>query len=177
MIRFEKLKRDHLDLVLKWRISEHVSKVMLTKVENNLDLQNAWYKKIICDPSKKYWIINFNDIPIGLINLDAIDLKNSRCKAGYYIGDLSYLTLGGLIPVYLYNYVFTLLKLNKIYGEVVSSNGRMLRLHDLHGFRRVGTLKKHVFKDGEFLDVVIVELINEDWFKLGKFENQTAIFP
>ncbi len=177
MLRFEKLKRDHLTLVLQWRMRPHVADVMFTEVKDNMENQIDWFNLISKDQTKVYWIVLFGDIPIGLVNLSEIDETNSRCNAGFYIGEVEYLNLGGLIPIYLYNHVFTNLKLNKIFGEVVSSNEGILRLHQFHGFRKVGTLKEHIIKHEQKVDVVVVELLASEWSKLSRFSHQTAIFP
>ena len=177
LLKFERLGEKHLNLVLGWRTSRHVEEFMFTEIEHDTKKQVVWFEQVNKDKSKAYWVIYLGKTPIGLINLSEIDHINSRCNAGFYIGEIDYLNLGGVIPIYLYNYVFTDLKLNKIYGEVVSSNERILKIHQFHGFRKVGILKEHIIKNGHKVDVIVVELLSSEWSKLSRFRQQTATFP
>lgn len=176
MLRFAKIREEHLELILQWRRQPAVTSVMITDVELDMDKQRRWLERISSDPSVRYWMIELDAKPLGVINLAEISPQHRRCSAGYYIGDLDYRQLGAVIPPYLYNYVFRQLRLNKIYGEVVASNAAVLRMHALHGYRVVGTYEKHVVKDGEFLDLVAIELLAETWLAQPKYARYTAEF-
>lgn len=169
------MKRENMELVLSWRIKPEVSKFLFTKVDNDLEKQYAWFDSIIINPKYKYWIIYFNDIPIGVVNIADIDMHNSRCNAGFYIGENSFQNLGGVVLPYFYNYIFNTLEINKIYGEVVDGND-ILRLHLLHGYRLAGTFKDHIKIDGAFRDVHLVELLKIDWNNSGRYKKYIAEF-
>lgn len=177
MISFKELQESDMELVLKWRISAHVSDSMFTEVEEDLAMQIKWFNKMVRDDSVRYWLVYFNQNPVGVVNLAEIDHDNKRCTAGYYIGDLSFKGLGAMIPPFLYNYVFLELGFNKIYGLVLSSNLAILRIHKLHGFRIVGILESHVQKGKDLQDVVVIELLAEKWLKSKKFSRDIGIFP
>jgi RimJ/RimL family protein N-acetyltransferase len=123
-----------------------------------------------------YWIIILNNKPIGVVNLANIDFINSKCTLGFYIGEFEYRSFAGLIPPYVYNHVFRTLKLNKVYGEVLSTNKSILEIHTKHGFRTVGVLKDHVTKEKMGQDVVVIELLAEEWLRNPRYESYTAIF-
>lgn len=176
MLRFAKVREEDLELILQWRRQPGVTSVMITDVELDMDKQRRWLERISSDPSVRYWMIKLDEMPLGVINLADINRQHRRCSAGYYIGDLNYKQLGAVIPPYLYNYVFRQLRLNKIYGEVVTSNAAVLRMHAMHGYRVVGTYKQHVMKHGEFLDLVAIELLAETWLAQPKYARYVAEF-
>jgi len=176
MIRFAKLEEKHLELVMSWRANPEVAKHMFTDIEQDIEKQRTWFHKISLDDSYRYWVILYNEIPIGLVNLAEIDWKNRRCTAGYYIGDMSYRSLGGVIPPYLYNYVFKVLKFKKIYGEVIAENANILKIHELHGYRQVGVCKEHVLKDGHFHDVIFIELLADSWLEKKRYQRDIVQF-
>lgn len=149
---------------------------MLTDVDADMDKQRKWFQRISADPTSRYWMIQWHSRPVGVINLAEISLQHKRCNAGYYIGDLDFRQLGAIIPPYLYNHVFRDLGLNKIYGEVVASNAGVLRMHRMHGYREVGTYQKHVIKNGQFIDIVAVELLAETWLAQPKYRRYVAEF-
>ena len=176
MIRLVKLREEHLQIVLEWRVKPEVAQFMLTQVEYNLDKQKAWFKKISIDNSVAYWIIEYLGKPIGLINLAAIDISAKNCSAGYYIGEMGYRQLSAFVLPYFYNFVFKVLKFNKIYGEVVDGNDSILKIHLMQGYRLVGTLKDHHYKDDRYFDVHIVELMSDAWLKQKRYHRYDVDF-
>jgi len=60
-------------------------------------------------------------------------------------------------------YVFDDLKLNKLCGEVLSSNGKSIRLHQRLGFSIEGVLREHHRVDGKFEDVHLFGLLRDEW--------------
>jgi len=177
MIRFIKLRREHLEKVLGWRVKPEVTRYMYTDVECNLEKQYQWFEKIDKDDTCCYWVISYQNILIGVINLATIDKVSLRCTAGYYIGEMDYCQLGGIIPPYIYNYVFREMKFKKVYGEVVAGNNKILQLHKMYGFRQVGIYRDHVSKNGCFHDVILIELLSESWLECKRYERYIAQFP
>jgi UDP-4-amino-4,6-dideoxy-N-acetyl-beta-L-altrosamine N-acetyltransferase len=101
MFKFVKLREEHLQMVLDWRIKPEVAQFMLTQVENDLDEQKAWFKKVSTNPAVAYWVIQYQNHPIGLINLAAIDRLAKKCSAGYYIGDMEFRQFSPFVLPYL----------------------------------------------------------------------------
>lgn len=159
------MKESDQEIVLNWRKRQDIARFMLTKVVHDLDAQIEWFKKIQKSTTDEYWIIEFDARPVGVINLSEIDRVNSHATWGLYLGEKITSIEGGLIPIFFYNYIFSRndLKLNKIYGHVLSINLTMMRMHKLCKCRNVGYYKNHIFRDGKYMDVHIVELLREVW--------------
>lgn len=176
MIRFIKLQEEHLEQVLEWRTREDVTKFMNTDIEYNIENQKKWFNKIKNSEIDKYWIINIKNNLVGLISLNDIDFVNKRASWGYYIGEEKYRIYGGIIPTYFYNYVFSRYSLHKLTAEVMTGNDNVLKLNLLHGYRLVGVYKDHIFKNGSFFDLNVLELLERDWLEAGKFKKNIAEF-
>jgi len=176
LFKFIKLSEQYIDLVFEWRTNLEVSRFLFTNISNDIEIHKQWFNKISKDQNYKYWVIVFNDIPIGIINLASIDRNNFHVSAGYYIGDLKYRSLGAMPLPYLYNYVFQKMKFKKIFGEIIAENKNVLLIHQMHGYRKVGIYKEHIFKDDKFYDVVLVELLAETWLNQNKYKNCIADF-
>lgn len=168
MIRFIKLKEEHLEKVLEWRTKEDVTRYMNTDIARDMDKQRQWFEKITTSETDKYWVIAMKDKLVGLIYLNDIDLVNQRTSWGFYIGEEEARMYGAIIPLYLYHYVFTKLELHKITAEVMGDNKNVIKLNELHGCREVGTYYDHIYKNGKFHDLVIMELLKQDWLKREK---------
>jgi UDP-4-amino-4,6-dideoxy-N-acetyl-beta-L-altrosamine N-acetyltransferase len=169
MFKFIRLKEDHLHIVLKWRTNPEISQFMLSKVEDNIESQRKWFRSILEDRAVAYWVILYKKIPIGLINIAAIDLNAKKCNAGFYIGELQFRQLTAFILPYFYNLVFRVLGFNKIYGEVLDGNSSVLKIHLMHGYRHVGKFIDHVFIDGQYKDIHLVELTSTTWLAQARY--------
>jgi UDP-4-amino-4,6-dideoxy-N-acetyl-beta-L-altrosamine N-acetyltransferase len=176
MLQFLSIKPDNIELILNWRTDPEVTRYMFSDVEYNLDNQKKWYQKTLTEESSKYWMISYQQKPIGVINLSDIDYTNRHCTWGYYIGEAAYRSIGGIIPPYLYNYVFNEMRLHKITAEVMDGNCNLMKLHEMHGYRLVGKKRDDIRKYDTFHDVFVYELLYEKWKSLERYKNCVAMF-
>ena len=179
MLKFRKMLKSDQEQVLTWRVQPDVAQYMLTQIEFNLDRQLRWFDRIDRSSNAEYWIIENNGKGIGVINLSEIDPINRRATWGLYVGENMNSPVGGMLPMYFYNYAFGRkdLNLHKLHGMVLDTNTNMLRVHDVCGYRRVGIHKDHVLRDGRFHDVHVVELLREDWLaRSARFARMVANF-
>ena len=179
MLKFRKMLRSDQEQVLVWRVKPDVAQFMLTQVEFNLEKQLRWFDRINSSTIDEYWIVENNGKAIGVINLCEIDRINQRATWGLYVGEDMNSPVGGMLPMYFYNYVFGRkdLNLHKLHGMVLDINTNMLRVHEACGYRQVGIHKDHVLRQGRFHDVYVVELLREDWLVHSKrFSRMVAAF-
>ena len=175
MFEFKRMREENLEMVLNWRLKPFVKHYLFTDVENNLEKQKNWFKKISTNPTYRYWVIFMSGIPIGLVNLANLDFFNKRTNASYYIGEEKFLQFGGVVLPYFYNHIFLELGINKVHGEVIEGNP-ILKIHLMHGYRLVGTMKDHVYKNDQLNNIHIVELMKDDWIKNKRFSSYIAKF-
>lgn len=159
-----------LEKIMNWRMLPEVTKYMYTDPELTIEDQKRWYKRISLDKNCKYWIIQVNNIDIGLMCLTEIDEKNSRCGWAYYIADTSFRGKGlaGILECNIYDYVFYELKLNKLWCEVLAFNEKVIYIHKKFGSEIEGVLRQHIYKNGQFYDVVIMAILKEKWDNIRK---------
>jgi UDP-4-amino-4,6-dideoxy-N-acetyl-beta-L-altrosamine N-acetyltransferase len=173
MFTFRRLRREDLELVLKWRFSPHVTRYMNTDIVPDIHSQINWFNKL--PHPILYWIVVFDDLPIGLINLSDVNYMHGRTSFGYYIGEREYWHLGGLVLPYFYNYVFATFPIHKIVAEVFYLNP-IWRMHLTHGYRLVGTFLDHVYKNNEYHSVSVLELHKADWERNTKWNKFVCKF-
>lgn len=176
MFKFLSLDESQLELVLNWRLSDAVSNYMFTEVENNLEKQKAWFEEIKLKDNCHYWLIYHMDAPIGVINIADINLAEKTCRWGFYIGDEKFRNLGGLIPPYFYNYVFTQTKVETIIAEVLDINQQVIKLHLLHGYLTLGSRSRQIMRNNREHTVCYFELNKTDWLAKKRFSRYSAEF-
>lgn len=126
---------------------------------------NRWLNEINTT-NNIFFIIERKEKKIGYINITNIDYLNEK---GEYAIALDPQETGQGIAYkasqLLFNYVFTNLKISKIYLLVFSENERAKKLYEKLGFEQEGYFKKEVFKNGNFHNVIRMALFRDEWLK------------
>jgi len=177
-LKFIKLKEEHLEQVRLWRMKPEVSEYMYTSPDISAEQQKKWYSNIKNDQTKKHWIIEADGERVGLVNLYNIDLTNKKAYWAYYLGETSVQGkgIGTQVELNILQYVFDVMKLNKLCCEVFTSNEKVIKLHEKFGSKVEGTLKEHIYKNGRFYDVVTMGALKSYWEKIkGQFRIEKAI--
>jgi UDP-4-amino-4,6-dideoxy-N-acetyl-beta-L-altrosamine N-acetyltransferase len=164
-VNFKAVQSEDLELIRNWRNSAEVSRYMYTDTVITPDQQKKWFKKISSEENSRYWLIEYKGKKLGLVYIIDIDTNNSKCFWGFYLGDTSIrgAGIGKKVEYKLLHYVFEDLKLNKLCGEVLGFNERVLKMHSKFGFKQEGILRQHVKKNDEFIDVVAIGILRAEW--------------
>lgn len=161
------LCEENLEVVMDWRMRPDITKYMNTDPVLTLEKQKQWFSGIKDSETQKNWIINYEDVPIGLINIFDIDRCNSRCSWGYYIAETKYrsLKLAMFLEWNLYDYVFDVLGLHKLCNETFIENKQVVKLHIMCGGKEDGIMREHIYKNGVYHDVSIGSILSDEWYE------------
>lgn len=177
--RLRRLARSDLEIVMHWRMLPDVTRYMYTDPQLTMEDQARWFERISQSERDRIWIIEIDNPgkPVGVLSLSDIDTVNQRCCWAYYIGsDIARgRGLGKLLECNIYDYVFERLGLNRLWCEVLSSNERVVALHERFGSKVEGVLRQHIRKNGEFLDVVRMAILKTDWVALKPTRHYSVI--
>jgi UDP-4-amino-4,6-dideoxy-N-acetyl-beta-L-altrosamine N-acetyltransferase len=167
-VEFVEINTNDLELIRNWRNSKEVSQFMYTDHYINTEDQLNWFSKISNKTDCKYWLIKYNNIKVGLINITDIDLNLRTCCWAFYIGDSAYRDLGiGVKAEFeLIEMVFFKLNLQVLFCEVISTNLNVLNLHKKFGFKESSFNKNYFVKNNISYDVVKLSLNKIDWMKV-----------
>ncbi|XEQ94242.1 hypothetical protein SCACP_31410 [Sporomusa carbonis] len=154
-----------LGQVFQWRSSQRIRAAMFSDHVITWEEHVKWFEKIVTgDINTQIFIFEVNKVPTGVVNLSKIDLHNRRCYWGFYVGDTSAPPGSGRAMGFLaLEKVFDNMHFNKLCGEVLSSNAISQKYHLKLGFEQEGCLKKHIFKNGRFEDVICYGHFQEKW--------------
>lgn len=111
-----------------------------------------------------------DDRCLGHVGLYNIDARVGMAEYAILIGDREYWGrgIGRLCTVFSLEYGFRQLNLNRIYLSVLAGNGRARHLYSSIGFREEGTLRQAQYKNGRYLDVVLMALLREEYLPLQR---------
>ena len=166
-VRLRPLRETDGPKVLTWRNSDAVAPYMysdhLISPEEHVD----WLARALTYNDRAFWIIQMEDVDVGLANLAAISLPHRRCEWAYYLADPSTRGrgIGQAVEFAMLRHVFEDRKLNKLWCEVLVENEPVWKLHERFGFVREAHYRDHVFRRGAPKDVVGLGLLARDWPK------------
>lgn len=128
--------------------------------------QDKWYKSLYDkgDGTKKYYVLMKEDKdPIGMVRTDEIDYINSNMRVG-----------GDILPNYhdngygadmmdlIIHYGFDYMNMHRLWLMVLENNDRALHLYKKHGFIEEGVQRKAIYRNGEYLDYIMMSILKED---------------
>ena len=177
-VELKRLTKNELELIMNWRMSDEVNRYLLTSPQLTMDGQYKWFEKLKDNKNEIWWIIWAADIPIGSMYFTNIDYENLRCYGpGWFIVEKKHLDLKQIVALQrnCYDFVFDVLRLNRLYGDVMTENKGVIQLVKLCGLEVEGELKQHVIKDGVFHDMTLVGLTREQWKDKKKSFNYEKI--
>jgi RimJ/RimL family protein N-acetyltransferase len=109
--------------------------------------------------------LNQNDQCIGHAGLYQIDPRVGKAEFGILIGDASLhgRGIGRQVSAAIVTYAFQQLRLHKVSLTVLATNARARGLYERLGFRIEGTLRDDQWRNGRFIDVVVMSLLESEW--------------
>lgn len=161
------IQKSDLETIMNWRMSPEVTAYLFTNPKLTIEKQKKWFESISKNQTVKYWIIEVNNEPAGVINLADINYKSQTTTWAYYIGNtnLRSMQLAISLELSLYEYVFEKMNFEKIYGEVLSANSGVVKLHQLCGCRVENIVKDEVEKEGKKYDVTHLIITKDEWYQ------------
>lgn len=162
--RIRPMMEDDLALVLQWRNSERIRINMYSEEPISWENHCSWFSRIQNKESIQYFIVEYLDKPMGVVNFTEIDHIHNTCNWGFYVGDTetprgSGTALGflGLVEA------FEHLHIRKVCAEVIAFNEVSLRFHRKLGFTQEGNLIQHIWKNNKYEDIVLFACFSDQW--------------
>lgn len=156
---------DDAPRLLGWRNRPGVARYMFTD-ERITDAEHAaWFASAMDDRTRRYWIIELDGDPVGLANLYDISLPHKRAYLALYLADdhVRGQGVGVATDRFLLQHAFEELGLEKVCAEALATNEAGIRVHQHHGFRVDGILRRHIVKADARIDVVTLSLLRDEW--------------
>jgi UDP-4-amino-4,6-dideoxy-N-acetyl-beta-L-altrosamine N-acetyltransferase len=135
LIDFTQIDSVTTRMVLKWRNHENIRKWMshISVIPENE--HHAFIKGLSEDSTKRYYVVQIHNEPIGVIDFYRIMPDKNSCYYGYYlkperIGS----SLGLLLEFIAAEYALVKMGLNSLIAETMPQNTHAMELHRRFGF-------------------------------------------
>lgn len=102
--------------------------------------------------------------PMGLITFSNINKLHGVASFGFYLGNMKLPRGTGTLMTFLaLNFGFAEQCIRKLMAESLATNPQGMSALKRLGFAQEGYLKQQVYKDGRFIDIVILSLLASNW--------------
>lgn len=157
------IKSEDLEMIMDWRMRPEITRYMNTDPKLTIEGQKKWLQKIQQSETEWSWILEVEGVPAGVVSLSNYD--GNKVYTGVYIAvkEKRSLKLTLYLQWNLYRYAFEHLHVNKVCEEIFSENKAVNRMMDMCGSKREGVLRSHIYKNGQYYDVVVRGILKEEW--------------
>jgi UDP-4-amino-4,6-dideoxy-N-acetyl-beta-L-altrosamine N-acetyltransferase len=165
MIDLRDLQSDDAERLYAWRREPDVDRWMSGAAPADLGQYRHWLTEFRTDPDRAGWIILYRGQPTGFLTLSGLAGPNQAGQWGWYVGEAAARGrgVGRAAQALGLDRAFDHFGLQKVWSEVLAGNDAALKAQAAAGFRREGYLRRQVYKDGEFHDVVLLGMLVEEW--------------
>ena len=147
-----------------WEVIRHLGGFSAGYSRANLE---DWIKRHSNRPDEVLWTIAdaVADQCIGHVGLYQIDNRVRKGQFAILIGDKALWGrgLGTRVTQAVVSWAFAQLNLHKVSLHVLTNNERAIRIYEALGFRPEGILRDDQFRDGQFLDLMLMAVFEDEW--------------
>lgn len=179
-VTLREIREADLADIMRWRMSPEVTRYMNTDPELTLEGQQKWLAAIRANPDVRYWLIQVEDTPAGVINLTGLTDAEGNLGWAYYVGEKRLRSMGTALSLEMSLYDYALADLGRaaVYSDVFTLNKGVIQLHRLCGCETVEEKKRHVCKGGVWYDVTYLRMTARHWLAIRDAKKYTKIaFP
>jgi RimJ/RimL family protein N-acetyltransferase len=129
----------------------------------NMLKQEEYFEEFLSAEDNVFLMIEHREESVGWVNLKHIKEESRKAEFGIRIlPEHQGKGLGSEASELIIEYGFETLNLHRIYARTFNFNSASKALMEKIGFRREGTKRKAVFKDGEYRDVALYSVLEDE---------------
>jgi RimJ/RimL family protein N-acetyltransferase len=163
------IERADLPRFVKWFGDPQVRQHLGTYLPFSLAAEERWFESLLARMERQEDVVLAIDTAdgthIGSLGLHRINWKDRSAELGILIGDRAYWDRGfGTAAILaLQRVAFREMNLHRVFLRVNADNARGIRCYEKAGFRREGTLRDAVFRQGGYRDQHVMSILASEF--------------
>jgi RimJ/RimL family protein N-acetyltransferase len=166
LVRLRAPERGDLPTFVRWFNDPETTQFLLRGPPMSLEGEEQWYASLSTRELDPVFCIETLDGKlIGNIGIMHLDWTTRRAEIGVMIGEKDHWSQGfGTEAIsLLLKYMFEELNLERVGLYCDEANLRAQRCYQKCGFRLEGKLRHYLFKNGEYVDDIMMSILRSDW--------------
>ncbi|MDA7818227.1 UDP-4-amino-4,6-dideoxy-N-acetyl-beta-L-altrosamine N-acetyltransferase [Sulfurimonas sp.] len=131
---FFDLSDEEKEMILIWRNDDNVRKWMHTSGLILMENHFKFIENLKNDKSNEYFLVQQNEIYLGVIYFSNINILKKTCEFGLY-ANISLKGVGKILLNKICEYSYESLGINTLYAEVYKKNKKAISLYERAGFK------------------------------------------
>ncbi|MCF8360345.1 MAG: GNAT family N-acetyltransferase [Prolixibacteraceae bacterium] len=172
-IRIRALEPEDYKITINWRKEDALwDNFIGAQRYVSSDTEKRWIENAIIEHEKgiRYRfaiILKDTNILVGLFTISNLDFVNKNCETSIII-DSKYRNSNIFFSAHdlVLNYAFHQLNMKRINARVIANNKASLIACQMYGFKKEGISRKAVYKNGNYVDVIFLGLLKEEFKKV-----------
>jgi RimJ/RimL family protein N-acetyltransferase len=160
-------ERFHLDMCYRWFNDQDVIRYLLTDcVPTTYTSEKKWFEELHSNDRLMFAIETVDQRKyIGNVGLHHIDWISRTARTVTILGDKTEWGkgFGTEAKRLVISYAFKTLNLRKLSTHTLECNIPSKRMNVKCGFKEAGRLQKEVYREGQYHDLIIMDLMQNDW--------------
>ncbi len=171
------IREEDLEKIMEWRMAEEITRYMNTNPKLTLEGQRKWLASVRQNPDVRYWMIEVDGEPAGVINLTGLEKPDGNLGWAYYVGVKRLRSMRTALSLEMSMYDYALLTLGRtaVYSDVFTLNTGVIQLHKLCGCEVVEERRRAVLKEGVYYDVIYMRMTAERWREIRESKKYEKI--
>lgn len=164
----EKLSTHHLECRVNWINNPLIHKHMYFKVPVDIDNTRNWFENISKNETRIDFVFKREGEIVAMGGLTNISTIDNNAEFHLMINpDLQGQGIGQKTTIWIYNYGFSVLNLNKIYLYTNEDNIGANKIYKKLELELEGVLKEHTWKNDKYNNRMIYALLKKEWEEKG----------
>jgi RimJ/RimL family protein N-acetyltransferase len=158
-------KAEDAEVMIAWFEDLEVTARLRLRFPPSLEQEREWLRKTADDQASIVWVIEHDGRAVGSTGIHLVDWANQHGTTGTLIGDKAVWGRGIARELMRLraDFAFDELPLRKLKSGYLEGNEASRRAQEGAGYREVGRLRQEIFRDGRWIDMILTELLRDDW--------------
>jgi [ribosomal protein S5]-alanine N-acetyltransferase len=167
LVRLRPPKPEDAPVMIAWFEDLEVTRFLELRTPPSIEIEREWLERMARSQDDVVWAVEYEGRTVGITAIHHIDWKNGFGTTGTAIGDKSVWAkgLGRELMQLRAAYAFMQLPLRKLKSAYNEGNEASARAQAAAGYREVGRWRRDRFVDGRWIDLILTEVLREDWAK------------
>ncbi|MCX6079422.1 MAG: GNAT family protein [Chloroflexi bacterium] len=170
-VRLRAIERDDIPRFVHWLNDPEVTAGLTINLPMSSWDETHWFENLANQAAEERPLALDVHIPdnswthIGNVGLHQIEWTNRCAIFGIFIGDKTFWNngYGSEATLLTLKHGFETLNLNRIYLHVFETNPRAIHVYEKIGFIREGKLRQATFRNGLYIDTLIMSMLRSEW--------------
>ncbi len=161
LLNFINLSGKDIEMIRMWRNHPDVRIWMYSQHEIEEKEHISFIESLKKSYGNAYWLVKSESDYLGVLYLNRINLRHKHAYMGLYANPFQKTSgAGKILGRLVIRLAFDILDLHTLKLEVMEDNERAIKLYTKLGFKEEGRLKEFINRNGRWIDVIVMGIIN-----------------